>query len=146
MLSHKLHNLFEAASYDVSVNPLEQRNSMTPDAATIDSKDLSENLRVISLNGRLDIQGTDAVGTKFAILAASTAHRIVVDLTGVDFLASIGIRSLVTNAKAQQQRGGRMVLFVGDNAQAAKVLSTTGIDTLIPMYTDATEAQKAALA
>lgn len=39
-----------------------------------------------------------------------------------------------------------MVLFVGDNAQAAKVLSTTGIDTLIPMYTDATEAQKAALA
>lgn len=39
----------------ILVNSLEQRNSMTPDAATIDSKDLSENLRIISLNGRLDI-------------------------------------------------------------------------------------------
>ena len=119
---------------------------MTTDAATIDSEDLNENLRIIYLKGRLDIQGADAVDTKFAILAASAALRIVVDLTGVDFLASIGIRSLVTNAKAQKQRGGRMVLFVGDNAQVSKVLNTTGIDTLIPMYADATEARKAALA
>lgn len=119
---------------------------MTLDAATIDSEDVNENLRIIYLKGRLDIQGTEAVGTKFAILAASNAHRVVVDLTGLDFLASIGIRSLVTNAKAQEQRGGRMVLLVGNNAPVAKVLKTTGIDTVLPTFADATEARTAALA
>lgn len=119
---------------------------MTHDAATIASEDVNENLRIIYITGRLDIQGTDAIGTKFTILAATEARRIVVDLSGVDFLASIGIRSLVSNAKAQQQRGGRMVLFVGDNAPVAKVLKTTGIDTVVPMFTDMAEAREKALA
>lgn len=119
---------------------------MANDAATIVYEDTDENLRTISLAGRLDIQGTEAVGNKFAILSASDKHRIIVDLTALDFLASIGIRSLVSNAKAQQQRGGRLVLFVGDNAAVAKVLKTTGIDTVIPMFADAAEARKAALA
>jgi anti-anti-sigma factor len=119
---------------------------MTHDAATIDSEDAENNLRIIHITGRLDIQGTDAIGTRFAILAATEGRRIVVDLSALDFLASIGIRSLVTNAKAQQQRGGRMVLFVGDNAAVAKVLTTTGIDTMIPMFTDEAGSRAAALA
>lgn len=119
---------------------------MIQDAATIDSEDVNENLRIIYITGRLDIQGTDAIGTKFTVLSASGERRIVVDLSGIDFLASIGIRSLVTNAKAQQQRGGRMVLYVGGNAPVAKVLRTTGINTVIPMYADAAEARGAALA
>ncbi len=119
---------------------------MTQCAATIASEDVNANLRIIYITGRLDIQGTDAIGTKFTILAATEARRIVVDLSGVDFLASIGIRSLVSNAKAQQQRGGRLVLFVGDNAPVAKVLKTTGIDTVVPMFTDTAEVREKALA
>ncbi len=119
---------------------------MATDVATIVYEDTDENLRTIFLAGRLDIQGTEVIGNKFAILSASDKHRIVVDLTGLEFLASIGIRSLVFNAKAQQQRGGRLVLFVGDNAPVAKVLKTTGIDTVIPMFADAAEARTAALA
>jgi len=119
---------------------------MSNDAATIDSEDVNENLRIIYIKGRLDIQGTDAIGTKFTVLSATDKHRVVVDLSDVDFLASIGIRSLVTNAKAQQQRGGRMVLFVGENAPVAKVLKTTGIDTVLPMFADAAAAREAALA
>ena len=70
---------------------------------------------------------------------------MVVDLTAVTFLASIGIRALITNAKALQQRGGKMVLFVGENAAVAKTLETTGIDALIPMFSDALAAEKEAL-
>jgi len=39
-----------------------------------------------------------------------------------------------------------MVLFVGDNAAVAKTLQVTGIDALIPMFVDLSEADKAALA
>ncbi len=112
----------------------------------IDFQDVNENLRRIVISERLDVAGTDAISTKFAALAAGSAKRVLVDLTGVTFLASMGIRALVTNAKAQHQRGGRMVLFVGANSGVAKTLATTGIDALIPMFTDAAEAEKAVLA
>ncbi len=112
----------------------------------IEFEDVQDNLRRIYLSERLDVMGTDAIATRFAALAASAQRRVVVDLTAVSFLTSMGIRAIVSNAKAQQKRGGRMVLFVGDNAQVARVLETTGIGQLIPMFTDAAEAEKAALA
>ncbi len=112
----------------------------------IDFQDCSSQVRHIILTGRLDLPGTAEIDTKFAALAAATARRVVVDLVGVSFLASIGIRSLITNAKAQQSRGGRMVLLVGDNAAVAKTLEATGIDVLIPMFASFAEAEQAALA
>jgi len=109
-------------------------------------EDASDTLRRIKLVGRLDMPGTEAISLKFTNLAASAARRVVVDLTGVSFLASIGIREFITNAKTLQLRGGRMVLFVGDNTAVAKTLQVTGIDALIPMFADLAEADKAALA
>lgn len=108
-------------------------------------EDTHEPLRWIRLTGRLDIPGIDAVSTTFSELSASTSRHIVVDLSGVSFLVSFGIRELITNAKIIQKRGGRMVIFVGDNKAVHKTLETTGIDTLIPTCTDAAQAQRAAL-
>ena len=113
---------------------------------SIEFEDLNDGLRRIKLSGRLDITGTESISIKFTNLASAVARRVVVDLTAVSFLASIGIRELITNAKAQQQRGGRVVLFVGDNVLVAKTLEVTGIDALIPMFANAAEADQAALA
>ncbi len=118
---------------------------MTTNLATIDFEEINEQLRIIRLAGRLDIQGVNAVDAKFAFLAASQKQGIVVDLSGLDFIASIGVRSLVSNAKAQRQRGGRLVLFAGNNDPVIKVLTTTGIDKLIPMYTEFADAREAVL-
>ncbi|HUO44491.1 MAG TPA: STAS domain-containing protein [Burkholderiales bacterium] len=108
--------------------------------------DVNENFRRIALTGRLDIPGTEEISTKFTALAVSEKRRVVVDLTGVSFLASIGIRTLISAAKALQQRGGRMVLFVGGNNAVAKTLQATGIDALLPTFTETEEADKAAVA
>lgn len=113
---------------------------------TISFQDINENLRRISISGRLDIAGTDEIATKFSALAASAKRRVIVNLSTVSFLASIGIRALIANAKALQQRGGKMVLFVGENSAVTMTLETTGIDALIPMFADASEAEKAAIA
>jgi anti-sigma B factor antagonist len=112
----------------------------------ITHEDVSESFRRIVLDGRLDSRGTEEIATKFAALSAAANRRVVVDLTGVNFLASIGIRALLSGAKAAQQKGGRLVLFVGTNAPVIKTLEATGIDALIPMFADAAEAEKAALA
>ncbi len=108
-------------------------------------EDVSDSLRRISLVGRLDIVGTGEIETRFTALAASTAKRVVVDLSNVTFLASIGIRALISVAKAQQQRGGRVVLVVEDQSTVAKTLEVTGIDAILPMFTGASEAEQAAL-
>lgn len=109
-------------------------------------QDLSDTLRIVSISGRMDLAGTDEIATQFAALAASSSRRVVVDLKAVAFLASIGIRALITNAKASQQRGGRLVIFVGDNQAVFKTLETTGVDSLIPMFIEMDAAQQAALA
>ena len=110
----------------------------------ISFEDISEQHRRIAITGRLDIAGTDEIATKFPGLAAASAKRIVVDLTGVTFLASIGIRAFVSTAKAVHGRGGKMVLFVGENEVVRKTLEATGVDVLIPLFSDLAEADQAA--
>jgi anti-anti-sigma factor len=113
---------------------------------SIEFDDVTDSFRKIRLSGRLDIPGTEAISIKFSSLSAAQGKRVVVDLTGITFLASVGIRELITNAKALQLRQGKMVIYVGDNATVAKTLDTTGIDTLIPVFSDAAEADKAVVA
>jgi anti-anti-sigma factor len=112
----------------------------------IEFQDNSDTLRTVSISGRMDLVGTDDIATRFTALTAASGRRVVVDLTGVVFLASIGIRAIITNAKALQQRGGRMVIHVGDNQAVFKTLETTGVDSLIPLFTDIATAQQAAAA
>lgn len=115
-------------------------------ATDISFVEVGENFRRISITGRLDIAGSDSIALKFTTLAVAPQRRVVVDLTGVSFLASIGIRAIISNAKALQQRGGKMVLFVGDNATVTQTLQGTGIDALIPMFADVAASDNAALA
>jgi anti-sigma B factor antagonist len=110
----------------------------------IDFKDERENFRRVTISERLDIQGTDAIATRFAAIVASANRSVVVDLTGVSFLSSIGLRAIISNAKALQKRGGKMVLFVGANEMVAKTLLETGIDALIPVCVDSDAADAAA--
>ena len=114
-------------------------------AMPITFEDTLESLRHIRLTGRLDITGIDEISTTFAGLSTSATRNIVVDLSGVTFLVSFGIRELITNAKVVKKRGGRMVIFVGNNKAVHKTLETTGIDTLIPTFADAAQADRAAL-
>jgi anti-sigma B factor antagonist len=96
---------------------------------------LADGIEKISLSGRLDSAGADQIGLRFAGLTATRPALIVVDLSQVSFLASIGIRMLLSNAKALERRGGRMVL-AGLPAIVEEVLKVAGIDALIPLYAD----------
>ena len=113
---------------------------------SISYKDVGENLRRIVISGRLDIPGTDSVASQLAELTAAPKKGVVVDLSSLQFLASIGIRALITSAKAVQQRGGKMVLVVDDGSTVGMSLEATGVDELIPVFRNASDAERAALA
>jgi anti-anti-sigma factor len=97
----------------------------------------------IILDGRLDIAGAGAIDVQFNAVAAS--HKaVVVDLTHVSFLASIGIRTLLLAAKAVQRRGGTLVLL-NPSEQVQQVLDIMGVSDLMPIHRDAESALAAAL-
>lgn len=89
----------------------------------------------IHLNGRLDIAGAQAIDLKFTANTSAQRKSVVVDLAGVDFIASIGIRMLVTNAKALNAVGHKMVLL-RPQSKVEDMLKSTGIDTIIPIASD----------
>ena len=95
--------------------------------------ELDNNIRLIKLHGKLDIFGTGQIEHKFAGYCGGENARVLVDLTDVDFLASIGIRLLTLTAKSVMSRGGKMVLL-NPNPDVHQVLDITGIPGIIPIH------------
>jgi anti-sigma B factor antagonist len=113
---------------------------------SISFDDVGPDLRRIVITGRLDMPGTDSIADKLEELADTPKKAVVVDLSGLRFLASIGIRALISSAKKVQGRGGRMVLVVANGSSVMTSLEATGTDELIPVFTSVSEAEKAVAA
>lgn len=100
---------------------------------------LDENTSRIVLTGRMDIAGSESIEVAFAAAAADKRY-LVVDMSGVAFLASIGIRSLFAKAKQMHGRGGKLVI-AAPQPQVAQVLDMTGVPQLIPIFPDVESAR-----
>lgn len=109
----------------------------------INASDLEGGIRNISLAGRMDVQGTAEIDLKYTSMNANQ-KAVIVDMSGVEFLGSIGIRTILLSAKAVSQKGGRTTLL-NPNPDITKVLEMAGITTLIPVTRSIEEARKAVL-
>jgi anti-anti-sigma factor len=107
--------------------------------------ELDNNIRLIKLIGTLDVVGVGKIETKFAGYCSGDNVRVLVDLSEVDFLASIGIRLLMLTAKSLASRGGRMVLL-NPISEVHNVLEVTGIPAIIPIYSSLESAETVLLA
>ena len=108
--------------------------------------DVGEDLRRIIISGRLDTPGTDSIAAQLIELAGAPKKAVVVDLSDVQFLASIGLGALIASAKAVKGRGGKMVLVVNRGSTVMMSLEATGADQLIPIFRKLSDAESAALA
>ena len=59
-------------------------------------------------------------------------NAIVIDMAGVTFIASIGLRHLVMAAKALARRGGSLKL-VNANPVVVEVISSAGLAQMLPI-------------
>ena len=113
---------------------------------SISYEDVASDLRRIVISGRLDMPGTDSVAAQLAELTAAPKKAVIVDLSQLRFLASIGIRALISSAKDVQKRGGKMALVVNKASTVMMSLEATGVDELIPVFASGADAEKAVLA
>ena len=101
--------------------------------------DLPNGIRKIDLSGKLDMEGASKIDLRLTALISAEKTLVIVDLAGVSFLASIGIATLVQNARSARRRGGKIVLF-NPQPGVAQVLAVTRIDQMIPICYDLGEA------
>ncbi|MFN8381319.1 MAG: STAS domain-containing protein [Anaerolineales bacterium] len=107
--------------------------------------ELDNGIGLIKLFGKLDVIGTSEIESKFAGYCSGDNVRVIVDLSEVVFLASIGIQLLVLTAKSVAVRGGKMVL-INPISEVLSVLEVTGIPAIIPVYSHFESAETVLLA
>ena len=105
-------------------------------------EDLDDGVRRINLTGRMDVEGTGEIDLKFTSLSASKQAWVVVDLSGVDYMSSIGLGTLVRSAAAQIRRKGKLVVL-SPQPHVERVLETTRINEVVAVYHDFDAARRA---
>lgn len=106
--------------------------------------ELKDGIRLIKLEGRLDLNGTYSIEVQFVNRCAGEGVRVLVDLSGVSYVSSVGIPMLVNTAKSVVSRGGRMA-FLNPQENVVKVLELVGVPLVIPIYRDQKEAVRGLL-
>lgn len=106
---------------------------------TLKVEELPGAVRRIALTGTMDIEGTESVEAELTARTSFQGARILLDLSGVDFMASIGIGVLVQCHRAVRRRGGTLVLLAPQPV-VALVLSKTQIDRVVPTAASPEEA------
>jgi anti-anti-sigma factor len=100
----------------------------------LSTEEIDGGITRVVLEGRLDIEGAAAVDLRMNVIAGS-AKQLLVDLSGVTFLGSMGLRSIVVPAQAVKRRGGKTVLF-NPTEMVEEVLRASNIPSLIPVCHD----------
>jgi anti-sigma B factor antagonist len=98
------------------------------------TEELPGGATLVVLRGRLDVAGASSIELKFDATAGKR-KALIVDLSGVSFVASMGMRLLLLVGKTMAARGGKMALL-SPLPEVASVLHTAGIDTVIPICAD----------
>jgi anti-sigma B factor antagonist len=78
----------------------------------------------VALSGRLDVDGAEAIGGQFSAALAAQSGPIAVDLSDVSFIASVGIRMILT------------AVLVGPPGMGTHVLRIAGVDLVVPIVAD----------
>lgn len=97
------------------------------------------------LNGRMDSLSIGQAETRFIAHIVPKEQSAVVDLSGVSFIASLGIRMLLGTARALDRSGAKLALFGAQN-DVMEIIETTALTEIIPVVETEAEAVAAVTA
>ncbi len=90
------------------------------------------------LSGRIDVANIPIIEPPLQ-KAAETGRAMVIDLSAVDFIASLGLRTLIKCARTMSHKQSRLALLAPKPA-VAEIIEISGIEDLIPVYHSEAEA------
>ena len=90
---------------------------------------------IVEVKGTLDLHGALRFDREIDSLLRGTTREILVDLRKVEFMDSIGLRSLV-RAHRRSLRAGVPLWLVRGGPAVTQVLRMTGLDMTLPLIED----------
>jgi anti-anti-sigma factor len=97
---------------------------------------------VVRVDGRIDSTSSDELERHLAALLQRGEKRLILDLSGVDYMASAGLRVLLTTAKRSTALEARFVL-AGPNDFIRQILTMTGFLSCFGVFDDVAAATAA---
>ena len=102
-----------------------------------------DGIPVLVLTGRLNQASADALhAAAMEVAGDETSKALVVDMGGVDFIASVGIRSLIRPSQALSMRGGKLAV-ANLSPQISEFFKLTGLDQMFRVYETVADATAA---
>ena len=83
------------------------------------------------LTGRLDSAGVEQIEAPLTASIRNGTTNVLLDLTSVSFVGSLGIRLLISAARVLQRQSRQLALF-GAQPQVAEVFETVALSDMIP--------------
>ncbi|MBR0654831.1 STAS domain-containing protein [Plastoroseomonas arctica] len=97
--------------------------------------DIAPDLAQVVLSGRLDAVGAEVLDLPFTAQIGHIGKNVIVDLSAVPFVGSLGIRVLISGARVLQRSGHRMAIY-GVVPAVAEVFDIVALEDLIPLAPD----------
>jgi anti-sigma B factor antagonist len=104
----------------------------------IDTEDVAPGVTKINLRGRLDATAVQAITPMFDRITRAQ-RQLIVDLSRVSFIASTGLRTLISASRTVTARHGRMVVLRPEPS-VESVLIASGTDAVIPICQELVDA------
>ena len=95
---------------------------------------------IIALTGRIDATTASSFETSCRELLDSGAKKVVVDLGGVEYISSAGLRVILTMVKAA---AAATLAFCSMQSMVAEVFKISGFSSMLPIYATRDEAVSA---
>jgi anti-sigma B factor antagonist len=105
------------------------------------TRNLDDLVTVISAEGRLNMASAAELRETVAAAVFAARPRIVVDLSGVDFMDSSGLGALVGCLKTARQAGGDLRI-AAPSEQVTMVLQLSNLDRIFTSYASAEDAYR----
>jgi anti-sigma B factor antagonist len=96
-------------------------------ALTVTTAQFGADSYLVTFGGELDLHTSAAAERELDAVLERGARKLVVDLCGVSFLGSVGLRILTVAAKRTRADGGECVV-VSDDPRILRVFEITGLD------------------
>ena len=99
---------------------------MPDEALAVHESDV-DGVRLLEVFGELDLATAPRLCARLDAARGARVRRVVVDLTGVDFIDSTGLRALMGASTELRHAGGKLAVALLPEGGVARLFDVTGI-------------------
>ena len=90
---------------------------------------------VVTVAGRIDSTNASEFGSELKSIADASGHNMILDLAGIEYVSSMGVREMITAMKAARKKGGEVSL-ANPSDIAAEVIQIAGLNHVFTIHDD----------